>query len=82
MGETRRRRPPVATTDTQDTRHKTNLLFVCLTLPQPPQTVGRFPSLDELEDIRDAALAKEGADGNNRGLLSELGRFIDSFRRM
>lgn len=46
--------------------------------------MGRFPSLDELEDIRDAALAKEGAaDGdNNRGLLSELGRFIESFRRM
>lgn len=51
---------------------------------QSKQTVGRFPSLDELEDIRDAALAKEGAASgdNNRGLLSELGRFIDSFRRM
>lgn len=45
------------------------------------QTVGRFPSLDELEDVRDAALAQEGGEGN-RGLLSELGRFIDSFKRM
>ena len=44
------------------------------------QTVARFPSLDELEDIRDAALA--GAGGENRGLISELGRFIDSFRKM
>jgi len=45
------------------------------------QTLGRFPSLDELEDVRDATLAQEGAEGN-RGLLSELGRFIDSFKRM
>lgn len=43
--------------------------------------MGRFPSLDELEDVRDAALAQEGGEGN-RGLLSELGRFIDSFKRM
>lgn len=43
--------------------------------------MARFPSVDELEDVRDAALAQEGGEGN-RGLFSELGRFIDSFRRM
>ncbi len=43
------------------------------------KTVGRFPSLDEMEDIRDAA-DMEG--GENRGVLSDLARFIDSFRRM
>lgn len=43
------------------------------------KTVGRFPSLDEMEDIRDAA-DMEG--GENRGVLSGLARFIDSFKRM
>ncbi len=43
------------------------------------KTVGRFPSLDDMEDIKDAA---DQESGENRGVLSELARFFDSFRKM
>lgn len=43
------------------------------------KTVGRFPSMDEMEDIR---MAGDNEGGENRGMLSELARFIDGFRRI